>query len=159
MATVVSYTNASVMQMTLAEIGSISTMDNSLMLHHASMAETLINAKIAKKYTLPFTVQIPLLETLATELAIYNVLTSRITIKAEHPWFQRYKNALKTLDDVADGKLDLITTAGAVVAEGSGRGEIWSSNKSYIPTFHEGNEYDQIQDSDKIDNLEEERGL
>lgn len=159
MPTVVSYTSASLMKMTLSEIGSISTIDNSMMLHHASMAETLINAKIAKKYTLPLTVAVPILETLATELAVYNVLTSRITIQKEHPWFMRFKNAMSTLDQIAKGDLSLVSVAGAVLAERSDIGEVWSSKQNYIPTFGEGSQEDNIQDSDKVQDELDERGL
>lgn len=159
MPTVVSYTSVALMQMTLAEIGSISTMNSSTMLHHASMAETLINAKLAKKYTLPFTTHIPILETLATDLAIYNVLTSRITIKAEHPWFQRYKGALKVIDEIVKGDMNLLTSTGVVITERNDVGEIWSNKESYLPTFHEGSQEDQIQDANKIQDGLDERDL
>lgn len=147
------------MQMTLAEIGSISTMNSSTTLHHASMAESLINAKLAKKYTLPFTSHIPILETLATDLAIYNVLTSRITIKTDHPWFQRYKGALNIIDQIVKGDINLLTSTGVVVAERSDVGEVWSNKENYLPTFHEGSQEDQIQDADKIQDGLDERGL
>ena len=159
MPTVVSYTSAGLMKMTLVEIGSISTMDNSTLLHHASMAETLINAKIARKYSIPISGHVPLLETLATDLAIYNVLTSRITIKNDHPWFRRFKDSLTILNQIADGEISLITSSGEVLSGRDDVSEIWSNKKNNIPTFWEGAKEDQIMDSDKIDDGNDERGL
>ena len=159
MSLVVSYTSANLMIQTLPEINSISTLNASLMLHHAGRAEAFINAKIAKRYSIPIQGQVPLLETLATDLAIYNVLTSRIVIKEEHPWFQRYKNSLDVLDQIADGKLSLIDITGAVLAGRSDVMECWSNTKDYNPTFWEGPDTLQIQDSDKIDDEADKRDI
>ena len=155
----VSYTNASEMLKTLAEIGSISTINNSLMLHHAGRAEALINAKIAKRYSIPIAGQIPLLETLATDLAIYNLLCSRIVIKEEHPWFQRYKGAMVILDEIADGKLSLIDNTGEIQVGRTDVAECWSSSQGHVPTFWEGPDTLQIQDEEKIDDQATDRDL
>lgn len=155
----VSYTNANEMLKTLAEIGSISTINNSLMLHHAGRAEALINAKIAKRYSIPIAGQIPLLETLATDLAIYNVLCSRIVIKEEHPWFIRYKDSLKILEEIADGKLSLVDATGVIQVGRTDVAECWSSSQNQIPTFWEGPDTLQIQDEDKIEDQATDREL
>ena len=129
------------------------------MLHHAGRAEALINAKIAKRYSIPISGQIPLLETLATDLAIYNVLTSRIVIKAEHPWFQRYKNSLDILDQIADGKLALIDSAGNIQTGREDVTELTSSTRGYAPTFWEGPDTLQIQDEDKMEDESDARDI
>ena len=71
----------------------------------------------------------------------------------------RFKNAMSTLDQIAKGDLSLVSVAGAVLAERSDIGEVWSDKKNYIPTFWEGSQEDQIQDSDKIQDELDERGL
>ena len=153
----VSYTTVTMILQTLSAIGSISTLNNSLLLLHAGQAEALINAKIAKKYVLPFTESIPLLETLATDLAIYNVLTTRISLKTEagqHPWFQRFKLALDTLDDIVNGDIMLISNNGVVVEDRSDLTEMYSTTMGYKPTTFEGPISLQDTDPDKIlDNL------
>lgn len=162
MSLVVSYTTASLMQMTLTAIGSISTLNNSLMLLHAGQAEALMNAKLSRRYSLPFTSQIPLLETLATDLAIYRVLSSRITLKSdagEHPWYVRFKESMKLLDDIAKGDILLVDTTGTLISGRSEAGEFHSTTQAYHPTFWEGPGELQIQDADKIDDGLDERDL
>lgn len=154
----VSYTNASVILQTLTAIGSISTLNNSSILLHAGQAEAFINAKIAKKYTLPIVGQVPLLETLATDLAIYNILTTRISLKTdagEHPWFQRFKNVLRTLNEIADGSLPLVVSDGSLLSDRTDTQEAYSTTMGYKATTFEGSiEYQEI-DSNKVeDNLD-----
>ena len=159
MPTVVSYTSVAQITLTLVEIGSMSTLNSSGIAHHASRAETLINAKIANRYAIPIPYTVPLLETLATDLAIYNILTSRVTIKKEDPWFIRYKGTLAMLDEIATGELNLITSSGDILSGRSDVAEIWSSTKDYHPTFWEGPAEDQIQDKDKINDEADDRDI
>src|SRR3972149_197958 len=149
MSLVVSYTSANLMIQTLPEINSISTLNASLMLHHAGRAEAFINAKIAKRYSIPIQGQVPLLETLATDLAIYNVLTSRIVIKEGSVWFDRYKNALGVLNEIAEGKLSLVDNEGNILTGRTDIMECWSSTQGVVPTFWEGSDTLQIVDQDK----------
>jgi len=152
MSTVVSYTTVSLMQMTLAEVGSISTMTDSVLLLHAGAAEARINAKISKRYALPFTQEIPLLETLSTDMAIYRVLTGRIIINHEHPWFARYRDAVKVLNEIADGSLPLLDSTGSVLEGRSDNSmEVWSNTKGYQPTHWEGDWSHHNTDQDKLD--------
>jgi len=162
MAVVVSYTNVPLMLQTLPEIGSISHLSSADLATHASAAESLVNAKIAKRYSLPFTDDVPLLQSIATDLAIYRVLTGGIIIKDEHPWFQRYKNAMEILDDVAAGEVPLVTSSGDVISgrsdEVSGM-QAWSNTMDYHPTHWEGPWTLHDADQDKIDDEADERDL
>lgn len=160
MAVVVSYTTVSLMQMTLAEVGSISTMTDSVLLLHAGAAENYINAKISKRYSLPFTQSVPLLETLATDLAIYRVITGRIVVNKEHPWFSRYKDALGVLDEIAEGSLPLITNSGEELAGRSDSSmQVWSNTKGYTPTHWEGDWSLHKQDPDKLEDEADARDI
>lgn len=160
MATVVSYTTVSLMQMTLAEVGSISTMTDSVLLLHAGAAEALINATISKRYSLPFTQEIPLLESLATDMGIYRVLTGRITINKEHPWFARFKNATETLKDIAEGKIELVSSSGeALTGKSSGSTQVWSNTKDYKSTMWEGPWSLMEPDSNKIEDEANDRDI
>jgi len=155
----VSYTTASLMQMTLPEIGSISTMTQSLMLHHAGRAEAYINARLSKLYSMPLSSTSPILETLATDLAIYNVLTARISIEAEHPWFARYKGAIDMIEKIADGEIPMINSSGEIIGGRGDQSEFYSNNMNYIPTFYEGAEENQVRDKDKVDDETDRRSL
>lgn len=157
----VSYTSCSLM-MTLPEIGSNSTITSQHLLTFAGMAESLINAKISRQYALPLTVDVPILQTIATDLAIYNTLTGRL-YTAERmkssAWPERYKQAMDILKEISNGTLQLLDSSGSIVAARTDINEVWSDKMDYIPTFHEGNITDSIQDEDKIDNELDRRDL
>lgn len=162
MSTVVSYTSENMINITLAEIGSMGTLTSSAILTNASAAESVINARISQRYSIPISGVVPVLETLATDMAIYRILTGRTIIDEEHPWFQRFKDAKNTLDDIADGKMSLLTNSGDVVPEradeASGMG-VWSNTKDYHPTHWEGPWTLQEPDEDKIDDEADDRDI
>lgn len=163
MSTVVSYTNADLIKITLAEIGSMGTLTNSAILTNASAAESVINARISQRYSIPITGSVvPVLETLATDMTIYRILTGRVIVDDEHPWFQRFRDASSTLDDIADGKMSLLTSSGDMVAErgdeSSGM-DVWSNTKDYHPTHWEGPWTLQDPDPDKIEDEADDRDI
>ena len=158
----VNYTSAELMLNTLSAIGSISTLTNSSLLFYAGAAEALINAKISKKYTLPIVDSIPLLETLATDLAIYNVLSARISLRTDagnHPWFQRFKNAIDILDDIANGSLTLINSAGTVLVAATNTDAMYSTTMDYVPTTGEIPDSLQGPDPNKVQDSLDKRNL
>lgn len=148
--------------MTLPEIGSNSTITSQHLLTFAGMAESLINAKISRQYALPLSVEVPILQTIATDLAIYNTLTGRL-YSAERlknsTWPERYKQAMDILKEISDGTLQLLDSSGSIVGARTDINEVWSDKMDYIPTFHEGSFADSIQDPDKIDNELDRRDL
>lgn len=146
---VVSYTSVDRMLLTLPEIGSMYTVSSAQLLLHAADAEALINAALAKRYSLPISGDVPLLTAIATDLAIYRALTGRITIKAEHPWFVRYKAALDMLEKIVSGDVPLVTTSGTLV--GVSQMVPWSTTMTYNPTHWEGGWTMHAIDSDKLE--------
>lgn len=162
MAMTTSYTNASLVQAVFTSLGSISTLTDSVILLHAGQAEAYINAKIAKKYTLPFTQHIPILETLATDLAIYNILTTRISLRTEagtHPWFQRFKQAMDTLNEIVDGTMVLVGTDSVIMPLRSDNTEAYSNTMDYNPTTFEGPLELQHLDPSKLESSLDVRGM
>lgn len=156
----VSYTSVDLMFSTFPEIGSLSSVNSAGFHHHAGMAESRINAAISRLYSLPFTVTIPLLQTLATDMAIYNVLSTRIALKTddgEHPWYQRFKAADATLNDIANGNIPLVDSSGGVVTGRGDMAEVYSNTMDYHPTFWEGPIEDQVPDVDKLDDGADDR--
>ncbi len=161
---VVSYTTFSFMATTLAEIGSIgSSLTSGVAALHASGAQNEINAKIAHRYVLPFTTDIPLLTTLCTAMAIYKILTGRIIIQEEDTWVERCsKDPPMLLDSIAEGKTRLLTSSFDLVdmrTDAAAGGAAFSNNMKYDPTHTELPWTQHIQDPDKIDDLESERDL
>lgn len=162
MALPVSYTTVSKMLLTFNGIGSVTALNSDGLAHHAGMAESYINARLSRLYTIPFTSTPPLLETLATDMSIYNVLSSRISMRSEqgdHPWYLRFKDSLKILDDIASGKIALVDSSGSVITGTGNVGEVYSNNMNYAATTTELPESIQRVDPDKVDDLLNERDL
>ncbi len=162
MAIVVSYTTVSRMLLTLPEIQSRTNIRSAEFADFASRGESIINAKIARRYSLPFTVEIPILETLSTDIAIYLVLTRRVFTgekKNDSTWPDRYKEALDMCDSIAAGTLALLDSSGGIISQSGNAGEAYSSSMNFEPTMTEDDPIRQIVDPDKIDEIQSDRDL
>lgn len=138
------------------ELGSITNLTSAHIAMFIGDSEAEVNASIAQKYALPISGDIPILTTIATELACYKVLAQRIFTPerlAASPWPDRYKEASLKLEALAAGELLLVTTSGDVVSGRTDIAEVWSNNKGYLPTMTEAPTQYQGQDSDKIDDI------
>lgn len=73
----------------------------------------------------------------------------------------RAKELLKwpreNLMGLSEGTLDLVNTAGSIIAERSGRKEVLCNTETYSPTFDEDDGLDWAIDSDKLDDIADER--
>lgn len=156
---VVSYTNVDRILTALPQIGSGSTVGSNTILSYAEQAESLINVKLGKLYSLPFTSSVPVLTTIATDLAIYNLLSKRIfaSQKISENVVSFFEKAQALLDDIASGELPLMDSDGALVATSNTNMEVWTNNQGYNPTFHEGEWRDMVQDPDKLQDISDDR--
>jgi phage gp36-like protein len=125
----------------------------------AGEAEAEINGYLARLYTLPFSAQIPLLTSLATDIAIFKVFASK-TFTApprdvETAWSERYKAAVAILLRLASGEMALVDLTGAVVPTrtdaDSLAGTAWSSTMRYTPTFGESDDRGFFVDRNKVE--------
>lgn len=158
------YTNVDRVKLQHPMIGSMTTLNSAQIFTFVDDAERLINSKLAKKYTVPVTGSgvPPILETLATNIGMYYILSRRVFTQEklrDSVWPTVFKEALKTLDDICEGKLSIVNSDGTIVSVDTTKAEFWSTTKDYTPTFDEHGTYDQIQDEDKIDDLEAERDI
>lgn len=138
---IMSYTTVSLMLQTLPMLNSLTTLTSAHMYTYAAQAESIINAKLAQKYTIPPAYPSPQLETIATWLGIYNVLALRIFTEERmnaSVWPDRYKQAMEWLDQIAAGELLLTTGSGTLIAGRTDTAEFFSTTQQYQPTFHEG---------------------
>ena len=158
----VSYTSVSIMISMIPDLGSVSTLTSAHLYTYAGQAEALVNAKIARHYSLPLASIPPLLETVATDIAVYYVLVKRLFTQERlttSPWPDRYKEALTTLDAIADGALTLVDTAGTIIGARTDVAEVYSTTMDYTPTFHEGPWVTHVQDEDKIEDELDKRDI
>ncbi len=127
--------------------------------------EAEIDARISKRYALPLASAPPILVAIATRETIYRVAVQRALIQfppaqqGRSPLAVQHSDDQKLLKDIADGDIQLVTSSGAVLAADLTQAEIFSTTMNYTPTFSEGSQMDQIQDSDKLDDDLANRGL
>lgn len=158
----VSYTSISKMLSILPDLGSVTTLTSAQLFEFAGQAESEINAALVKKYSLPLSGEVPILTTLATDIAIYKVLTRRLFTSerlAASPWPDRYKEAVAQLDKIAAGDLMLVDASGTAIGDRTDLAETFSTTQNYVPTMWEGPTPDHVIDPQKIKDEADRRGL
>lgn len=162
MPSVVSYTTVSLMMLSMPFVGSRTNITSAEFAEFGGRAESVINAKIAKQYSLPLSQSVPLLETLATDIGCYYVLSRRVFTgekKNDSEWPDRFKEAMNLLDDVASGKTPLIGADGGIVGARTDQNEAWSSTMDYEPVMTADEPVYQVEDEDRIEDIRDDRGL
>lgn len=162
MSTVVSYTTVSLMLMTRPDVGSTGV-TSAQMAVFAGQAEAEMIGRLSARYALPPSVPCPLLETLATDAAVYRLLTRRLYVtrnaKETSGIDVLYREFIQTCSLLAAGMLPLVDASGAVVSPRADWMPVLSSTDGYQPTFHEGPTGSHVQDVDKLDDLLAARDL
>lgn len=161
----VSYTSVSRINSAFPMIHSVSNITSVVVAQYAGDVEAEINALISKRYALPLTVECPILTAIATREAIYRIAIQRALVQfppaqqGQHPMLTQHRDDQKLLDRIATGDIQLVDNAGAVIAGDTSQVEVYSTTKDYLPTFHEGDWGDMVQDEDKLDDIEADRNL
>lgn len=154
------YTSVALMRATVPAIGSATSTTSADLHRFIITAEAIVNGKIAKAYTVPVVPAPPLLETLATDIALYRVLGLRFFTqgaKNRSEWVDRFKEAMSMLDDIAAGKIPLTTVSGTIIESDKGSAAMHSSTLGYNQTFTEDVEENSFVDSDKIQDIRADR--
>jgi phage gp36-like protein len=144
-------------------VGSMSAVSSSTLATFGDDAEAEINVRLSKLYVVPVPGSPPALVSIATDLLVHRLLSRRTftqerTKKSE--WPDAFaKDAHELLDKLASGEATLVDSAGTLIAARTDVMEVWTNKQNYQPTFDEHGRYDQVQDPDKIDDLEDARDL
>ena len=141
------------------KIGSSTTITSAHVAHAIGMAQGVMNGTLAKKYTLPLTVEVPMLTAICTDLAGYRILRRLFTQEKQNrsDWVEAIREyAESQLQLIMDGKVELFTASGAILDRSLAE-EAWSSTMDYIPTFADLDAIEQRVDPDKLDDLRRER--
>lgn len=128
----------------------------------AEDAEAEVNLAISRNYTVPVTGGPAILQAIATDIAIYRILSRRVFTQERlqnSTWPNAFKEAREILKAIATGNQPLINSAGTIVTARTDLAKATSNNDTYFQTFNELGQLDWIQDEDKIDDLEDERSL
>lgn len=148
------YTNVLELLRTLPMVGSVTTIMSSDMCGFIGDAETFVDAKISTGYTVPVAGSPPILRLLSTDIALYRLLTRRVFTQEQinkSDWPDRYKEALETLDQIAEGEIPLLTSSGAQIdGVTTGSGVPTSNTMNLIPTMNERPVESQQVDPEKL---------
>lgn len=161
----VAYTSPSRVGSAFPALNSVSNITSGVIHQFIGDVEAEINGLIGKRYSLPLTVECPILTSIATREAIYRIAVQRALVQfppaqqGRHPMQTQHIDDQKLLEKISRGELQLITSSGAVLGADTSQMEIFSTTMDYEPTFHEGSLNDAIVDPDKLDNIDSERGF
>ncbi len=124
-----------------------------------TLANNLINGKLSRVYTVPFTTTPPLINSLAIILTSYYAMRMLFTESQQNDskWVKSmYDQAMETLNELAEGKQQLIDSAGTEIARQVSN-DVYSNTMDFTPTFGEDETEDQVIDPDKLDELADDR--
>jgi len=130
---------------------------------HIARADGLINSKISKRYSVPIVATPPLLASLSEDITVYYTYRSFYTQDNlnRSDYFEELKNeANRILDEIRDGKIDLVDSSGAVIEENSAEattGILDSTTKDYQPFFDVDDSLSWTWDTDRLDDVKDNR--
>ena len=160
-----SYTSVGLVNSAFPAIHSVSQITSTVIAQIAGSVEAEINARISKRYALPLGFECPILTAIATRETIYRLVVQRALInfppaqQGQHPLQVQHKDDQDLIKLIASGEIQIVTSSGAAVAADTTQIEIYSTTMDYLPTFHEGDWPDMVQDQDKIDDALRDRDL
>lgn len=155
-----SYTSVNRMKSRVTAISSRTSVSSADLFTIAEDAESEVNARLAKLYTVPVAGTVPILQTISTEIAAQKYLAQRAFTgerNNDSPWPKSFDRAWTTLDEIAEGKIPLVNNSGDLIATNDTRVEMWSNTKDYQPTFTEDDMNLQWVDGEKIDDIRDAR--
>lgn len=125
-----------------------------------SKAEGEINAKLANRYTVPFSRDaVPgVIKSIAQDLSMYFILRRVYTQnkKDKNPWLDEWKDARDMLDKLAEGTMVLVDNSGTVIGQSISQMKIWSNVTDFNPAMdHRGAEKQRI-DPDRLEQEEDD---
>lgn len=123
---------------------------------HIRRSDGLINGKCARRFDLPFSPVPPILRTIAEDVTSYYVYRSFFTQDNQNStdYLEDLKeDAMRWLDEIMEGKLDLVDTSGSSIPERTTEAtdRIHSNTQEYQPFF----DIDSITSQDFDEDLKE----
>jgi len=154
-----SLTTVTLLHTRFPAIVSATSVSSATLMLHIQAAESKINAKLAKRYATPLPL-VPVLETIATDLALQHFLKTRAfpqEKQSKSAWVDQFDDSKDLLDEIATGKTPLVNSLGAIIEQITTNLEVWSDTSGYLPTMTEDAQEAQDIDPDKIDDIRADR--
>lgn len=156
------YSSATSILLIFPGLANTSTVTN-VITRHITRADALIDSKISKRYSVPISPTPPLLGSLSEDISVYYTYRSFYTSDNSNrtEYFAELRDhAIATLDEIREGKIDIVNTAGSLITERdeeSTTGILDSTTKDYQPFFDVDDELDWKFDADRLDDVADKR--
>jgi len=129
---------------------------------HITRADSLINGKISKRYSVPIDPTPPLLANLSEDITAYYTYRSfysQDNLNRLEYFEDLLKLAMDTLEQIREGDIDLVDTAGSLIEEITEKegGIVDSNMKDYQPLFDIDDSFDWDFDSELKSEVEDAR--
>lgn len=156
------YTTVNNVLQIVPAINSLTNITSATVAAYITRVDNVINAKLAGSFSLPLVGDFPILEDIATDLVIYEIVGKRnmtlVSRDKESSWPSRFKEAAKLLDDIAEGVTPLLNSSLAALSMTTGGASLaWSNTMDYVPTMNEDDYTSFTQDTTKLDDIDDER--
>ena len=158
----VKYTTVARMLDMFPSLGSASTVTSAQTVVYIEHAESEIDAKIARMWTLPLTSVPGIIQTIASEIAMEKMMSQRIMLQSQlkdSVWPKSFARAYELLDEIASGQYLLVDSAGAILAQQTSHAPIITTTDGYLPAVADGitNPVDWQIDRNKVEDAYDER--
>lgn len=153
------YTTVEKVALTVPSISSLSNVTSAVVAHYISRVSAVMDSKLASAFTVPLSGSYPILEYIATDLTVYEIVGKRQitgTKNTENDWPSRFKDANDLLDGIVAGRISIQTSSGDAVNRAS-TSVPWSNTMDYTPTFNVDDMTKSNVDSDLLDDIEDDR--
>lgn len=158
--TVVSYTTVERVWSAFPPINSATNIGSSTVAQYAANVEAEINGKIGKLYSLPLSVECPLLSAIAERETIYRIVVQRQLVQfppaqqGAHPLQIQHKDDQKLLEQIASGEVSLLGADLVPIAADTAQTEVWSNTMNYRHTFTEDAFEESTVDENMLDDID-----
>ena len=122
-------------------------------------ADAIINSKLSRRYTVPFSPVPPLITTISRNIAAFFVMRTIFTEgQNKSDWtLQLYNDGMDILQGLADKKQDLQYADGSTVPEKDAATKVYSKVKNYAPIFELDDPLNHAVSQTRLDDIAEMR--
>lgn len=152
------YTNPTSVRALFPKLDTVTALTDTQIDFYVQQAESELNARLARRFTLPFSSSPPLIGMLATEFTLIKLLDRFMTAEkaSKNDWrMVRKADLMETLDGIVGGQIPLLTNSMVQIGTRVDAAGISSNTSGYAPTFNLLDESLQQVDADRLDDEED----
>ena len=128
---------------------------------HISRCDGIIDGKCARRYSLPFSPVPPMIRSISEDMVTAKTMISFYSQDNQNrtEWLDEFDGTMDLLNEIMEGKMDLVDTSGSVVAvrDSQATDIIQSNHMNHQPFFAEDEPEDWDFSRDLLDDVESNR--